>query len=464
MNRDLSKSNAHFRKAVRRMPLGVSSNFRYWGDDKTVYVKRGEGARLWDIDGNEYIDYRLGYGPVILGHCHPEVDAAAREGQKVGTVFALGTERELTVAELIHDMMPGAELVRFSNSGTEAVMAALRLARAVTGREHYVTFEGSYHGLFDAAMWRVDLENYEDVSREPEVVTYGKGIPGHIRSLFWQVPYNDANRLEDVLKQHSGKIAAVLIEPILGNCCGIPSTPEFLRAVRELATKYGVLMIIDEVKTGFRVAKGGAQELYGVNADIFTIAKAIGNGYPIAGLCGREELFRHFGHGVAHGGTYTAQAMSLAAAEKTLTILRDTTALADIADYGRRMQAGMKQVLDRRGIPHSFAGHPSMGGLFFRAQAPTNYRDWKLSDYSFYDALAANLIDDGIMCEPDSREPWFICAAHDAVCLNETLQKFEFAVDRTLDESKASGAHAKLWNATQGDMGEKRAAVAGAAE
>jgi glutamate-1-semialdehyde 2,1-aminomutase len=458
MTRTLDKSNAHFRQANRRLPLGVSSNFRYWGDDKTVYVKRGRGARVWDIDDNLYVDYRLGYGPVILGHCHPEVDAAAREGQEIGTVFALGTERELAVAELIHDMMPGAELVRFSNSGTEAVMAALRLARAVTGKDGYVTFEGSYHGLFDAVMWRIDLENQKDLSQEPELVSYGHGIPGAIRSLFWQVPYNDANRLEDVLKQHADKIAAVLIEPILGNCCGIPSTPEFLRAVRQLATKYGVLMIVDEVKTGFRVGKGGAQELYNVSADIFTVAKAIANGYPIAAICGREEIMRHFGHGVAHGGTYTAQAMSLAAAEKTLTLLRDTSVLADIAGYGRHMQAGMKQILDRRGIAHSFAGHPSMGGLFFRAQAPTNYRDWKVSDYSFYDALAANLIDRGVMCEPDSREPWFICGAHDESCLADTLNAFEAAVDETLDEARHGGAHAKLWNATQGDMGEKRAA------
>lgn len=143
MSRTLTKSNAHFQKANARLPLGVSSNFRYWGDDKTVYVKRGRGAQVWDLDDNVYVDYRLGYGPVILGHCHPEVDAAAREGQEVGTVFALGTEREYAVAELIHDLMPGAELVRFSNSGTEAVMAALRLARAVTGKDGYVTFEGS---------------------------------------------------------------------------------------------------------------------------------------------------------------------------------------------------------------------------------------------------------------------------------------------------------------------------------
>ncbi len=453
----LPKSNAHFRKAVQRLPLGVSSNFRYWGDDKTVYVKRGRGALIWDLDDNVYIDYRLGYGPVILGHCHPEVDAAARKGQEVGTVFALGTEREYEVAELIHAMMPGAELVRFSNSGTEAVMAALRLARAATGKDNYVTFEGSYHGLFDAVMWRIDLE-HQRPGEEPRLVSYGDGIPGLARQLFWQVPYNDANRLEEVLRRHADTIAAVLIEPILGNCCGIPSAPEFIRAVRELCSKHGVLMIVDEVKTGFRVARGGAQELYGVEADIFTVAKAMGNGYPIAAVCGAEPIMRLFGKGVAHGGTYTAQSMSLAAAAATLRLLADGRALADIAGYGRAMQAGMSRILDARAIAHSFAGHPSMGGLFFREAAPTNYRDWKQSDYRFYDALAANLIGRGVMCEPDSREPWFVSAAHDEQCLRKTLAVFEEAVDATI-----GGEKPRLWAATQSDMGE-RPTVGAAAE
>ena len=430
----LDKSTAHFQRAVKAMPLGVSSNFRFWGEGKTVYVKRGRGARLWDFDDNCYIDYRLGYGPAILGHCHPEVDAAAREGQEVGTVFALGTEREVVVAEMISEMVPAAELVRFSNSGTEAVMAALRLARGATGRDHYVTFEGSYHGLFDATMWTADMANMTDAVKGPEVVSYGKGIPQLVRQLFWQVPYNDANRLEDVLKQHGHTIAAVLIEPILGNCCGIPSKPEFLKAVRELCTKYDVLMIVDEVKTGFRVAKGGAQELYGIKADICTMAKAVANGYPIACIGGREDLMRHYGRGVAHGGTYTAQAMSLAAAEKTLTILRDTTALADIAGYGKAMQEGIGRILRARGVPHSFTGHHSMSGLFFRETPPDNYRDWKTSDYTFYDHLAEKLIERGVMCEPDSREPWFISSAHDADCLAETLDVFEEAVDITLEE------------------------------
>ena len=185
MARTLEKSNAHFRRAVQRLPLGVSSNFRYWGDDSTIYVKHGRGARIWDLDDNVYIDYRLAYGPVILGHCHPEVDAAAREGQTVGTVFALGTERELAVADLIHEMVPAAELVRFSNSGTEAVMAALRLARGTTGKDGYVIFEGSYHGLFDAAMWMADVESLESIDDEPAMIAYGKGIPGLTRQLFW---------------------------------------------------------------------------------------------------------------------------------------------------------------------------------------------------------------------------------------------------------------------------------------
>ncbi|MBL8709031.1 MAG: aspartate aminotransferase family protein [Rhodospirillaceae bacterium] len=432
--RDLTKSRAHFQEAVKHMPLGVSSNFRYWGDDNTIFVKKGKGARLWDIDGNEYIDYRLGYGPAILGHCNDAVDAAAREAQSVGTVYALGTEKEVTVAKLIKEMMPAAELVRFSNSGTEAVMAALRLARGYTGKDNYVTFEGSYHGLFDASMWTADPEDMKDQSKQPKVIPYGEGIPQLVRQLFWQVPYNDAQRLEEVLKKNHDTIAAVLIEPILGNCCGIPSKPEFIKAVRELCTKYGVLMIVDEVKTGFRVAKGGAQELYGIEADIFTVAKAMANGYPISAIGGKEEILRKYGKGVAHGGTYTAQAMSLAAAEATLTILKDTDALKNIASYGQSMQDGMHKVLVKRGIPHSFTGHQSMSGLFFSAEAPTTYRNWKLSDYTFYDTMAGYLIDMGVMCEPDSREPWFISAGHDKACLDETLAKFEEAVDLTLDE------------------------------
>lgn len=191
-------------------------------------------------------------------------------------------------------------------------------------------------------------------------------------------------------------------------------------------------MVIDEVKTGFRVARGGVQELYGVHADLCTFAKALANGYPISVLAGREEIMRKIGKGVAHGGTYTAHSVSLAAAEKTLQILDETDALERINQYGTKLRSGMSAVLKARGIAHSFVGHPSMSGLYFAKDPPRNYRDWKSSDYSFYDAAARVLHDQCILCEPDSREPWFISAAHDESCLTETIAAFEIAIDATL--------------------------------
>src|SRR5450432_1131092 len=366
MARNLSKSNAHFQKAVKRLPLGVASNFRYWGEDRTIYVKHGRGARITDLDDNVYVDYRMGYGPAILGYAHPEVDEAAREGMRVGGVFALSTERELIVAERISKMVPAAELVRFSISGTEAVMAGLRLARGYRGKDDYVILEGGYHGLFDAAMWFTPMDKWSQVG-DPEVRPYSEGVPISTKSFAHFVQANDANQLEDVFKRHSQRIACMLIEPIMGNCLGIAAEPEYLRAARALCDKHGVVLLIDEVKTGFRVARGGVQELYGVKSDLCTFAKAVANGYPISVLAGREEIMRKIGKGVAHGGTYTGHSVSLAAAEKTLEILQETDALERVAAYGTQLRAGMRAILSVRGIAHSFVGHPSMSGLYFSA-------------------------------------------------------------------------------------------------
>jgi len=431
MTRQLTRSHEHFQRAVKRLPLGVASNFRYWGEDRTIYVKSGRGARIVDLDDNVYVDYRMGYGPAILGYADARVDEAARAGMEVGGVFALSTERELSVANRIARMVPAAELVRFSNSGTEAVMAALRLARAYTGKDDYVILEGSYHGLFDAAMWYTPMDKWSQVG-DPQVQPYSEGIPLSTRSFAHFVQANDANQLEDVLKRHAGRIACLLIEPIMGNCLGIAAEPEYLRAARALCDRYGVVLIIDEVKTGFRVARGGVQQLYGVNADLCTFAKALANGYPISVLAGREAIMRKIGKGVAHGGTYTAHSVSLAAADKTLDILENTDALERISQYGTRLRQGMHAVLSARGIPHSFVGHPSMSGLYFAHDPPRTYRDWKSSDYAFYDATARVLHDQGVLCEPDSREPWFVSAAHDESCLKDTLAGFEVAIDATL--------------------------------
>ena len=432
MPRSLTKNHEHFQRALKRMPLGVASNFRFWGEQRTIYVKYGRGARVVDLDDNVYVDYRMGYGPAILGYADPRVDQAAREGMEVGGVFALSTEREYRVAERIAKMVPAAQLVRFSNSGTEAVMAALRLARAYTVKDDYVILEGSYHGLFDAAMWYTPMDKWAQVG-EPQVVPYSEGVPLSTRNFAHFVQANDANQLEDVLKRHAGTIACLLIEPIMGNCLGIAADPAYIRAARELCDKHGVVLIIDEVKSGFRVARGGVQELYGVQADLCTFAKAIANGYPISVLAGREEIMRKIGRGVAHGGTYTAHPVSLAAAEKTLEILDETDALERIEQYGTRLRGGMSAILKARGIAHSFVGHPSMSGLYFAHEPPRTYRDWKSSDYTFYDAAAKVLHDECILCEPDSREPWFVSAAHGDSCLRDTLSAFEVAMDTTLE-------------------------------
>ena len=436
--RSLSRSNAQFAKARTRLPLGVSSSFRYWGDDKTIYVREGKGGRIWDIDDNGYIDYRLAYGPTILGYADPRVDEAAAEGIRKGGVFALATEMEYEVADRIHRMVPAAELVRFSNSGTEAVMAALRLARGFTGRDSYIIVEGSYHGLFDAAMWQVDMDGWDGKTGEPTLETYGEGVPKRLSSMVHLTPLNDLNRLEDVFKRQGDKVAAFLVEPIMGNCCALTATTQFLHAARALCDRYGVVMLIDEVKTGFRVAKGGVQELFNVRADICTFAKAMGNGYPIAAFGGRTDIMRIIEGRVRHGGTYTAHSVSLAAANKTLEILEETATLANIKAYGESLQTGITRILNDFGIAHCFTGHPSMGGLFFRREPPSNYRDWKSSDYNFYDALAPFLHDNGVLVEPDSREPWFMCAAHDKTCLDETLAAFRVSVGQTL-EYLASG-------------------------
>jgi glutamate-1-semialdehyde 2,1-aminomutase len=430
--RRLKNSNQHFQKALTKLPLGVSSNFRYWGEDKTIYIKRGKGARIVDFDDNEYIDYRLAYGPIILGYADPRVDEAASAGMEVGGVFALSTELEYKIACRISKMVPAAELVRFSNSGTEAVMAALRIARAFTGKDGHVMLEGGYHGIFSEVMWYSEVEEWDQSQGAPDVLPYGDGVPKVTKRLFHTAPLNDANAIEDLLKKHHDDIGAFLIEPIMGNCCGITARREYLHNVRELCDRYNILLVVDEVKTGFRVAKGGAQELFGIKADLCTFAKALGNGYPIAVVAGREDVMRKVGDGVVHGGTFTGHSVSLAAAHKTLEILDETDALKNIENYGSQMQAGMSRILGDRDVAHSFAGHPALMGLFFAEEAPDDYRGWLNSDYAFYDALAPELHDLGILIEPDSREPWFLCEAHIADCLEETLDKFERAVDITL--------------------------------
>ena len=277
--RVLHASQRQHQRAAKSLPLGVSDTYRYWGDDATIYVKRGKGAFLWDLDGNRYVDFRLGGGPIILGYGDERVDGAARRGIEIGGVAALATELEASVAELMIEMVPSVDKVRFANSGSEAVATALRVARGYAGRDGFVMVEGAFHGMFDPVLWRTQMESWNPASGEaPEVVPFGRGIPKAHRDLVGVAPLNDADALEDLFKRERDRIGAFLMEPILGNCCSIASRQRYLHDVRLLCDKYDIVLIFDEVKTGFRVARGGAQELYGVRPDLSTFAKSMGNG------------------------------------------------------------------------------------------------------------------------------------------------------------------------------------------
>ena len=401
---------AMYERAGRIMPGGTNSNFRAWVDD-TIYVERGKGGRVWDIDGNEYVDLRMGYGPVILGHGDERVDDYVNERMRRGVSFSLTSEDEVRAIELLCELTGWVERARMTVSGTEATMHAMRVARAFTGRDKIVKFEGQYHGVHDYALISVlpdDVSELGDADH-PVGLAWGRGIPGAVAETIIPARYNDLEALRRLFERRGEEIAAIIVEPVLGNAQGIMPRPGFHEAMRDLTEEFGILLIFDEVKTGFRFAKGGAAEYFGIRPDLGTFAKAMGNGYPAAAFGGRAEVMSVLPDKVSHGGTYAG---NRAAAVRTLSIIKETDALETIHAVGRRIQDGLREVLDPTGLAWRFTGHPSMFGIIFTDREPTEYRDWADTDHELYDAIAVRMHARGAMPEPDSREPWFVCEAH----------------------------------------------------
>ena len=402
-----------YHRALKTLPGGTDSNFRAWGED-TIYVDRGRGGRVWDLDGNEYIDLRMGYGPVILGHADPRVDDFVTERMRMGVSFSLTSEDEVVAMETVKQLVPWVGKVRMTVSGTEATMHAMRVARAYTGKTKIVKFEGQYHGVHDYALVSVAPNKMSDLGSEdnPVGLVWGRGIPEVITKTIVPARFNNIEFLRNLLEREGDDIAAVIVEPVLGNAAGILPQPGFHKALRALTEEFGILLIFDEVKTGFRFARGGAAEYFGITPDLATYAKAMGNGYPAAAFGGREEVMSVLPDKVSHGGTYAGNRVAAAAARKTLEIIRDTNALETIRDTGLRVQAGLKEVLDARGVPFHFTGHPAMFSPMFTEKVVTEYREWAATDHELYDAVAVGMHARGAMPEPDSREPWFMCEAH----------------------------------------------------
>jgi glutamate-1-semialdehyde 2,1-aminomutase len=404
---------AMYHRARKTLPGGTDSNFRAWGED-TIYIDRGKGARIWDLDGNEYVDLRMGYGPVILGHADDRVDDYVNERMHRGVSFSLTSEDEVRAMELLCELTGWVEMARMATSGTDATMHAMRIARAYTGRDKIVKFEGQYHGMHDYALISVLPNDVSDLgdADNPVGLAWGRGIPGPVADTIIPARYNNLDQLRRLFERRGDEIAAIIVEPVLGNAQGIMPKAGFHQAMRALTEEFGILLIFDEVKTGFRFGRGGAAEYFGIRPDIGTYAKAMGNGYPAAAFGGRREIMEMLPKKVSHGGTYAGNRVAAAAASKTLEIIRDTPALETIRSTGERIQAGIRQVIDAKGLAYQITGHPSMFGIMFTDQVPSEYRDWANTDHELYDAIAVGMHARGAMPEPDSREPWFVCEAH----------------------------------------------------
>ena len=424
-----------FNRALNVLVKGVSSNFRFLGENETPIIARGKGAHIWDADGNEFIDYRLGWGPIILGHADERVNQAVAEHLENGTTFAATTELEVIVAEKLVNMIPGMEKLRFTNTGTEATMHALRTARGYTNKEKFIKFEGQYHGAHDYVLFSTASSPISAMGARtsPIPVQVGSGIPDKIRDYVYCLPFNDFDAVEQCVKDHHGDVAAMFVEPCLGNIAGIEPEDGYLAHLKTLCNEYNIVLVFDEVKTGFRLANGGAREAYGVIPDISTYAKSLGNGFPVAAFGGREEVMDVIGGGsVTHAGTFGANGVSMAAANAVLDILSESPVLENLAERGKRLKAGLDQVLTDADVPHQMSGHPNIQGFLITEKPVKEVRDLAYSDDEVYESIMNNMYDRGVWAENDPREPWFLCAAHSDEIIDETLNKFQDSVQAAI--------------------------------
>ncbi len=419
------KTQALQTRAQKALPLGVNSNFRFWGDGVTPYVEKAKGGYLWDVDEKKYIDYRMAFGPIILGHSYPEVDSKVIEEIQRGVLFAMTGELEVAVAEMIIEMSPAIDMVRMACSGTEATMHAIRVARAYTGRELILKFEGNYHGMHDHALWSTyaPVEAYGN-RRSPIAVPASSGIPNAMREFIITLPFNDFEGFERVMKSYGEQIAAVITEPCQGNCAAINPQDGFLELIRKRTEEHGCVFILDEVKTGFRIANGGAQEYYRIKPDLVTYAKALGNGYPVAAFGGKREIMSIIGQGVAQGGTYTNNKPGIAGAYATLSLLKSKPVLKSIEKRGQRLMDGLKDIFEENDIPAVFTGYPAMFSFSLNIDSVSCQREWAKSDHDLYIEITDKAIARGVMPDRDAREPWFLCYEHSDADIDETLNVY----------------------------------------
>jgi glutamate-1-semialdehyde 2,1-aminomutase len=424
----VSENDRLFERAQRTVPGGVNSPVRAFRSvgGTPRFIRRAEGACFWDADGKRYIDYIGSWGPMIVGHSHPDVVKAVQDAAARGLSFGAPTEAEIEMAEEIIKLVPSMEQLRLVSSGTEAAMSALRLARGATrgpagGRRKIVKFEGCYHGHADSLL----------VKAGSGALTFGNpssaGVPAEITQHTLALDYNDAQQLEDAFRRHGDDIAAVIVEPVAGNMNLVRATPEFLQAMRRLCTQHGALLIFDEVMTGFRVALGGAQALFGITPDLTVLGKVIGGGMPVAAFGGRREVMKHLAPlgPVYQAGTLSGNPVAVACGLATLRLIQQPGFHERLGTQTRKLVEGLAAAarpFAARGLAFSADHVGGMFGLYFAASVPASYAQVMQGDKARFNAFFHAMLDRGVYLAPSAYEAGFVSAAHDDMLIDATLK------------------------------------------
>ncbi len=416
----IQRSKELFSEAQNLMPGGVSSPVRAFRavGGQPLFIERGEGPFMFDVDGNRYIDYVLSWGPLILGHADPRVVTALHAAILKGTSYGAPSPLEVELAKLVMTLMPNLEMLRFVNSGTEATMSALRLARAFTGRAKFIKFEGNYHGHADMLL----------VQAGSGVATLGlpdsPGVPASTVADTLTAPYNDLAAVEQLFAQFPGQIAAVIVEPVVGNMGLVPPLPGFLQGLRELTASDGALLIFDEVMTGFRVHPGGAQTLYNIKPDLTTLGKVIGGGLPVGAYGGRREIMEMVAPvgPMYQAGTLSGNPLAMTAGITTLQALQAPGVWAQLEKTGQKLMAGLGAAAEEAGVKISHSRVGTMFGMFFTDQPVINWSTAKRSDTQAFGRFFQSMLENGVYLAPSQFEAGFLSTAHGDAEIEATLQ------------------------------------------
>jgi len=427
-----SQNQILFEKSQHLIPGGVNSPVRAFRSvgGTPVFFKKGLGSKLWDVDGKEYIDYINSWGPMIVGHAHPEVIEAVQAVAANSLSFGAPTGLELEMAEVINKLVPSMEQIRLVSSGTEATMSAIRVARGFTGRSKLVKFEGCYHGHADSLL----------VKAGSGLLTFGEpdsaGVPAEVAANTLTLPYNDIEQLEALFKQSGKELACVIIEPVVGNMNLVKPKEAFLKALRELCTQHGVVLIFDEVMTGFRVHLGGAQALYGITPDMTTLGKVIGGGLPVGAFGGRKDIMSGLAPlgKVYQAGTLSGNPVAVTAGLKTLELIQAPDFHKNLAAQTKKLVDGLVGAAQKAGVTFSGQSVGGMFGLYFSEACPTSFDEVMASDKTVFNTFFHSMLESGIYLGPSAFEAGFVSAAHTDADIAATVAAGEKAFQKILSD------------------------------